>query len=322
MPRWVVLLLLARASGAEGPRVVFVAADAERGKWGTFAHRGVSNADLLNASTALCASVASDFDVYVHVKYPCARALDFPGRRGHVYDVLDQKNENFLRDARLHAVVFASDWDLRRRCARPICAAIPHHFNLPCAPVLNGTRVGVVGTAWGPKPDVRDALEKRLALKRETLVFEEAGKPCAFFDRLRVALAWHPDADVDTSITVYQMEKPAERFTNPIVLGIPTIGYRGYPSYAEYDPDEHFLCDTVKCVREVIRKLDGGQLRSEFAALRARVLDDVSSQANALRYRTLIQSVTAAVNARGPTRQWRLLDPGLELPAGSGRLGA
>ena len=117
MPRWVVLLLLARASGAEGPRVVFVAADAERGKWGTFAHRGVSNADLLNASTALCASVASDFDVYVHVKYPCARALDFPGRRGHVYDVLDQKNENFLRDARLHAVVFASDWDLRRRCA-------------------------------------------------------------------------------------------------------------------------------------------------------------------------------------------------------------
>jgi hypothetical protein len=267
----------------------------------------------------LCTTVESDFDVYIHVKFLCSRALDFSGRHGHVLDVIDEPNDKHLRDPRLHAAIFASDWDTRRRCTLPICVAIPQHYNnLPCAPGANGTRVGVVGTSFLPKE--RDELEKALSLKNETLVGEEHGKPCEFFNRLRVAIAWHKGEEVNMSIGVHQMEKPAERFTNPVVLGIPTFGYRGYPSYAEYDADEGFLCGTVDCVREGIRKWDSGQLRSEFAALRARVLDDVSLQANVLRYRTLIESVASAVNGlersngRGPTRQWRLVDPGLHLP--------
>lgn len=302
----------------QSPRVVFIArTESDLHHSGSFVHRGISNAEALNASTMSCANVTGDFDVYIHVKFLCSHALEFSERRGHVLDVIDEPNDKHLNDARLQAVIFASDWDLRRRCSLPICVAIPHHYNLPCVPSTNkGTRVGVVGTVFFREN--RLALEKELSLTNETLLGESNGKPCDFFGRLRIALAWHPTPEeADHSIGIRQKEKPAERFTNPIVLGIPTFGYRGYPSYAEYDPGGHFLCNNVECLREGIQKVDDGQLRSEFAALRARVMDDVSLQANVRRYRALIESVTTLVNGQArsngtaPMRQWRVADPGL-----------
>ncbi len=262
---------------------------------GSFNYRGNSNAKLLNASTAICITVASDFDIYIHVKYPCLRALDFSGRRGHALDVIDypQDNPKVLHDTRLHAAIFATDSDRRRRCKLPICVTIPHHFNLPCSPDMRGKRVGVVGTSF--TPGQRDAVELELMLSNETVVGEVLENTCDFFNSLRVAIAWHRGTGINDSLGTLDMVKPAERFTNPIALGIPTFGYRGYPSYAEQDPNGNFLCDTLKCVREGIRKVDSGELRSEFAALRERVLENVSPKTNVLRYRALIERVTVEV---------------------------
>ena len=57
-------------------------------------------------------------------------------------------------------------------------------------------------------------------------------------DKIDIAIAWKkPDKF-----------RPAERFTNPISFGIPTIGYRGFATFRYYKRAGPFLCDTSYCI--------------------------------------------------------------------------
>ena len=94
--------------------------------------------------------------------------------------------------------------------------------------------------------------------------------------------------------------KPGERFTNPIVYGVPTIGHRSYYSFAHYEHAGPFLCADAPCVRNVIGKLAAGELDAPFAALVAEVTADVDPLLVGLSYLLLAQAaVDLPVGADG-----------------------
>ena len=89
-------------------------------------------------------------------------------------------------------------------------------------------------------------------------------KTCAFFSQISVAIAWSPHivtpAQLNNSrpidykmIDYWHLQKPAERFTNPIIFGIPTIGYSKYSSYRAYGTE--LLCDSDECALDLIERI-------------------------------------------------------------------
>ena len=154
-----------------------------------------------------------------------------------------------------------------RACRFRVCAAIPHHDNLRCrrrdavAPAPPWPRIGIVGTG------VRVAPELAPLRRHATLVGEPRHRHLceAFYDTLDVAIAWRkPDR-----------YRPAERFTNPLAYGIPTIGHSHFATFAHYRHAGPFLCATAACVAQRLRGLRNGSLLAAFRALRDEVRLDV-----------------------------------------------
>ena len=265
-------------------------------------HRGISIGNVLskqktlNVSAILCSRAFVDVavDVYVHVKKACGHILS-SAHHAHIHDLIDStQGLGALRDG-FTGTIFASEFDMMNRCKTQLCAVIPHHFNLD---VCNRTRplrkngVGLVGTSY-----TRDSvahLEHNFGLK---LVAEVIGQPCAFFRSIRIAIAWKGARSLkyEDAPGGNEQVKPAERYTNPVNLGIPTVGYRGYRSFREYG--DTFLCGNYSCLQSLIERIDSGELDSAFKHQQQLVARDTGAEATTIRYQALFVAAMTAVKS-------------------------
>jgi len=199
-------------------------------------HRGTLPAAALGATRFRCGKEAtfSDrrFDVVIHLKHVCHGALGLGAH--HVFDHIDAGHTQL---ARFHTMsrnftgeIMSSGPHIDHLCRTSVCTVIPHHYNLPCAPQLgrsNKTAVGLLG--WNDmrtvvqqkfrEAGIRTVLEPRSGFGfGATRARNFSAASCAFYSELGVAIAWN------TPQNIYE---PNQRFSNPIHLGIPTIGYAG-----------------------------------------------------------------------------------------------
>ena len=224
--------------------------------------RGLGAVRITNGSLAFCDRIWESRvgapSVVVHVKLPCRTAFGRWPIAHHVYDRIDQFNLD-VRRYRFAAEIL-SDEAQYPGCHSRVCAVIPHHVNMGCRIHENFTPppkpvVGVVGMGVAPIP---------IAIPNVTIMYER-GHPCAFFDQIDIAVAWKKEGRF----------RPAERFTNPIAFGIPTIGSDYFPSFRHYVAAAPFLCRSDACIVERIHAILNGTLLAPFDALRSEVLQDV-----------------------------------------------
>jgi hypothetical protein len=262
--------------------------------WGSTIMRGLDTARLLGASLSLCRDAGPGFAVYVHVKAPCHQALQHRGR--HVLDVVDGLKEfggghTLQASQRLVALgfdaqMFNSEHEVQLFCAAPRCHVVPHFFNLqrcakegqrrPRVPSawlqsIQGRRplkLGLVGyqSSFHGRPEF--TLPPELGNHKARLV-HEGRDTCAFFAQVDVAIAW-------VRRKLDNPHKPAERFTNPIVLGIPTIGNPYFKSHTAFASASNFTCSSEQCVAHVIARLHAGELDAGFRRLQSEVWAAVS----------------------------------------------
>lgn len=188
--------------------------------------------------------------------------------------------------------------------------------------------VGLVGTLrlYGSEftPLAAQFAKHNISLRRETAY----KTPCAFFAAIDIALAWsNPKHTSQRDL----MRKPAERFTNPIVLNIPTIGSTALASFRlPGGGAAPFLCSRAAAVLPLVLRIARGELEAEFRALRRQVLADVGAAAMVLRYRTLLadlakQPPVGGRATRGPNgavaAAWRAREGATAGGAHSGRGG-
>ena len=266
-------------------------------------YRGLLVARALNQTFLKCKDLTSgragqlSFDVIVHLKLPCAHA--FAHGAHHVIDHIDALPDRY---ASFRSVIgnfsgqmFNTDIHLREQCCTRVCAVVPHHCNLPCNSSLdrNGPhRVGLIGWTQASLLIGHELTAGGIRAESEpkgrwhTFGYgRDTGRPaeiCRFFDRLSVAIAWNEEQDG---------YDPGQRFTNPICLGIPTIGYARQPSFRAHDGSSRFLCDDVDCVRRLIEQIHRGSLRNEFFALSRNVREHVGWAATRRRYLSVFEAV-------------------------------
>ena len=207
--------------------------------------------------------------------------------------------------------------DLAANCRSRVCRRIPHHYNLNCsvrvsnsiwretaaaaasaasasavsASAPNSTArvvVGFVGTlrrySSEFSPYLADFAKHGIVLKKEY----QYANPCAFFDDIDVALAWsNPKHTTRRDL----FRKPAERFTNPIVLNIPTVGTSALASF-RLPGAAPFLRSRAVDVLPLVRRVIVRDLQTEFTRLRANVIDDVAPQRLVERYLSLFAALS------------------------------
>jgi len=199
-------------------------------------HRGTLPAAALGAKHFSCEKAATfsgrRFDVVIHLKHACHHALLLGTH--HVLDHIDVSPRELDK---FHAIsrkftdeIMNSGPHLDHLCRTSVCTVIPHYYNLPCVPRLarsNTTAVGLLG--WD---ESQHALQRAFRAAGITTVVEPRSQfgatpthaqrerfratSCAFYSELSVAIAWNG---------AQACYEPNQRFTNPIHLGIPTVGY-------------------------------------------------------------------------------------------------
>ena len=248
--------------------------------------RGEDPAAHLHQTFSACDKLEGRFDVVVHLKVVCERA--FAMANHHVFDHIDARQDRlavFRRQShRFVGQIFNSNKHMEHECVRLYCTVIPHPYNFPCASRVSRARlkplVGLIGYSKPPPGDLTTLRRTwNVSVIREPSSFDSA---CPFFDRLTMAVAWNkgqPD------------NQPAERFTSPVVLGIPTVGYLQQASMAEYG--DEFLCGSIECITEMVRRVHAGEMHRRFSAFRRDVLRDVTWNATKERYEALFREVRA-----------------------------
>lgn len=136
---------------------------------------------------------------------------------------------------------------------------------------------------------------------------------CDFYASIDVAIAWRPGGAgwpthghrLDPSCCY---SKPAERFSNPAMLGIPAIGDRAYSSFAELAPrdTQDFLCEDVACVLDKLRLLTshgggwprGSTAQERWRRLRERVQRDLDPAELRRKYVAVLHGAAVATCAR------------------------
>ena len=263
-------------------------------------HRGVATANVISQRTTLSASAllcnqarpTRGVDIYVHIKHPCRHILASTAHV-HIHDVIDFKGPLGPLQNNFTATIFASEYDMILRCKTHICSIIPHHFNLDCKSNSTARKgdegIGLVGTSYNDASI--KTIEDRLGL---TLVREIPSRSCIFFRSIHIAIAWKGTKKLhyEDALGGNTQVKPAERYTNPIYQGIPTIGYRGYHSFSEYG--KKFLCGDLMCVRELIKKIERGQVKAAFKTLHESVTHDTGTAALIMRFLALFKASDAA----------------------------
>ena len=259
--------------------VVFVnskrAIRSNRGSWKI---RGMSVARMLGSMVLSCEDDIREFTrktpirVMVHVKNPCYDFMNFSTY--NVFDAVD--NKKFVDLSRFDAQITAN---IPKSCTSKLCVRIPHHDNMHCKihkmwlPMERSPIIGIVGN----EPSIK-------SLKKYNIVSEkEFSSPCAFFDRVDIAVAWKKNIAFDAL--------PCERFTNPIAWNIPTIGY-SYSSYKYYNFSKPFICRDLECVSRKVEEIRRGLLNHEFHLLRNEVMSGVSADRIQRLYRALFQRLS------------------------------
>jgi len=138
---------------------------------------------------------------------------------------------------------------------------------------------------------------------------------CSFYDSINIALAWtnqddsliHISAqsskhsskssnskhDNTPKYSIYDF-KSQERFTNPIMMNIPTIGYDKYQSFRHYNGSQDFLCPDLGCVKNLIsRILLNDDIRRLFQQLRQNVMQEVRVDSVVAQYVALIRAAVS-----------------------------
>lgn len=90
---------------------------------------------------------------------------------------------------------------------------------------------------------------------------------CRFYQSIDVAVAWKAfkRQGQDAPHRYDILYKPAERYTNAVMLGLPTIAYAGYRSQAALSPPP-LQCLTEKCVHDTVRQIRAGSLKHAVRA--------------------------------------------------------
>lgn len=197
---------------------------------------------------------------------------------------------------------------VEKMCKSKRCVRIPLAIPLPC--LINGTShsanaVGIIGHSYAVQ---YGNITSVLHAHNYTVLHERnfAKKPCHFFQRIAVGIAWSPflsEPKVAMNKTAYEasweyynyMTKAAERFTNSIEFNIPTIGYSNYDSYQYYGDD--FLCNTTDCVLGLLKRIKNNEMEAQFSALRERVSVDLNPTTNA---KIWMQLLIDAVHDKNP----------------------
>ena len=98
---------------------------------------------------------------------------------------------------------------------------------------------------------------------------------CEFFQSISIAIAWSTINVSTYNPDIYRL-KPSERFTNPIIMNIPTIGFSKYDSFQAYG--NTFLCDTINCIKNLSNFIINNDMTimNQFQELRTRIIHDVS----------------------------------------------
>lgn len=221
----------------------------------------------------------------------------------HIIDRIDSYERLAPTDSFAHAStdgeIFNSKEQMQRQCSTRACVVIPHHYNLKCAArdqppsppppppppppnlfarLFHGRRlrscsectnvtIGIVGSHDTPLVEALTSAEGvRVVFEPYTLKATSTHHlgSCGFFNEIDVAVAWKA-AYVNTQILLDG--KPAERLTNPVMIGVPTIGYGGYASFRELN-HPNLSCTTPMCVIDLARKIKAGRLQEAAASQR------------------------------------------------------
>lgn len=246
--------------------------------WGSGKIRGRDSARITNSSVTTC-DVADRLSLepftVVHVKRPCKVAFQrWPGAH-HVFDRVDNFDAN-IATYNFSGEIFSDEAQFVS-CRTKVCAVIPHHVNLAChvRPIptaYNNPVIGFVGTQGKASVSIPKHLNASV-LKEYS-----SPDPCAtFYDKIDIAIAWKKEGYL----------RPAERFTNPIMFGIPTIGFARFRTFQHYKMADPFLCTTHKCVVQRLQGIMNGSLSKAFRKLRDEVRRDVDGAQVAKLYRSM-----------------------------------
>jgi len=131
---------------------------------------------------------------------------------------------------------------------------------------------------------------------------------CSFYDSINIALTWtsqdnlliHTPAessenssklfDNDPQYSIYDF-KSQERFTTPIMMNIPTIGYNKYQSFRHYNGSQEFLCPDLGCVLNLISRILLDGMKPMFKQLRQSVMQEARVESVVAQYTELIAAV-------------------------------
>lgn len=259
--------------------------------FGSAIHRGFDAARLVNGSSVHCHDIRNaslNVLFVVHVKYPCVAAFETYTTAQHLLDRID----NVRNLSHPFAAEVVTDEVQCRHSPYRVCAVIPHHINLSCKlrgltwPTPRNAVVGFVGTYTPLPSDLATAVRRVAHIVREK---PSRASPCtSFYDKIDIAISWFKPG----------ISRPAERFTNPIAFGIPTVGHSSFSSFSHYVHAQPFLCRTSTCVIDRLHGILNGSLRSQFAALHDEVIRDVHPENVARLYRSTFELTTHRSSSR------------------------
>lgn len=266
---------------------------------GSWVHRGESAARLVNATTNSCAEAANSSlraDVYVHVKGRCEALLTLQPDATHVIDLIDDTHDPKGMQAGFDAVLMNTDEQLEEECYGPVCAAVPHHYNLPCEPRAQWQPelaithpVGLLGWSFNVSNlTMTLAGHVTTPLLSEKDAARHGGSPCDFMKRVGSAIAWQKALQ----------DAPVERMANALWLNVPVIAHPHQRAFREYADVGPFLCATGACMNRTLERYARHELDEPYARLRSEVMHDVEPQHVAGLYRRAFEEAAKAKRAR------------------------
>ena len=230
----------------------------------------------------ICKEALQELPYAAHVYDPLDKGADQSD-----YGLWDNAADHRLCGLLAHGSAHASHFR-RKVIGKPVWE-VPHHAMPRCkgavfaAPATDDElaavfrRKTVVVVGGHPPEALRELLTEFMAAPRtvpRTVLFESdecvvnrgnasLGCLCALLARSSVAIAWDQLGKTDTlelckettglSVNGCYALKPNERFVNPLSVGLPTVGFHGYPAFREategFEP--HFEPDAVLLAKDL-----------------------------------------------------------------------
>lgn len=271
--------------------------------------------------------LAGRFDVFLHCKSVCKWMLEHPSTRDKLH-ILDGVDAYQLAPPSFRGQIFGNTADLEAHCNTLVCAVVPHHNNLRPKLLANectldpGTQrsrppgrrarpIGIIGTQCDTKlqMDLEKVWMERV--RREpyyNATSQGLQRACHFYSSVDAVVAWkqfkwHGQSPSHAPNILW---KPPTRYTNTVLLGVPTIAYAGYRAYQELAPPE-LLCYSEECVHDTIMLLRAGKLDVQVRQQQRCVTAMFSNHEIASRYEQVFDATMnrqhAATRRNGDTKR-------------------